>query len=50
MATQVVPSLKVNKLSGQYPIFDRNYWFSEQTDNKGSDRAPSREVDYEWSD
>ena len=49
VATQVVPSLKVNKLSGQYPIFDRNYWFSEQTDNKGSDRAPSREVDYEWS-
>jgi hypothetical protein len=49
IADRVLPSIKVTKLSGQYPIFDRNYWFAQQTDNKGSDRAPSREVDYEWS-
>jgi hypothetical protein len=49
VADRLLPRIKVTKLSGQYPVFDRNYWFSEQTDNKGSDRAPSREVDYEWS-
>lgn len=49
IADQLMPQIGVSKLSGQYPVFDRNYWFAQQTDNKGSDRAPSREVDYEWS-
>jgi hypothetical protein len=49
IADQVLPSIKVDKMSGQYPVFSDGYWFAQQTDNESTDRTPSREVDYEWS-
>lgn len=49
VADQLIPRIKVSKLSGQYPTFDKQYWFANDVDNKGSDRAPSKEVDFKWS-
>lgn len=49
IARQLAPSIPVSKLSGQYPIFTKRFWFSNDTDNKVVDRAPAKEVDFEWS-
>jgi hypothetical protein len=49
IARQLIPSIPVAKLSGLYPVFTKSYWFREHTDNRVSDRAPTREVDFEWS-
>lgn len=36
-------------LSGQYPVFDKEYWFRLQTDNEiPDDRSPVNEVDYKF--
>jgi hypothetical protein len=49
IARRLLPSIPVSLLSGQYPVFTDEYWFKEHTDNRVSDRAPAREVDFEWS-
>ncbi len=46
---QLLPRIPVNLLSGQYPVFDEQFWFANDVDNKGADRAPSKEIDYTWS-
>jgi hypothetical protein len=49
IARDILPSIPTKKLSGQYPVFPKSWWFRAQTDNKVTDRAPAREVDFEWS-
>ncbi|HMJ01573.1 MAG TPA: hypothetical protein VK506_01455, partial [Conexibacter sp.] len=49
VADRLLPSIRVTKLSGQYPVFDKQFWFANDTDNKSSDRAPAKELDYNWS-
>lgn len=49
IARQLAPSIPVAKLSGQYPVFTKRYWFQNDVDNLIVDRAPAKEVDFEWS-
>lgn len=49
IANLLLPNIPVSKLSGQYPVFTKRFWFAQLTDNEVTDRAPSREVDFEWS-
>jgi hypothetical protein len=45
----ICPSIPVELLSGQYPIYDSAYFFGDDTDNKVSDRAETPEIDFKWS-
>jgi hypothetical protein len=47
--SQLFPTIDVDKDSGLYPVFDDAYWFSDDVDNKVSDRAETPEVDFTWS-
>ena len=50
IARNLLPSIPVKTLSGQYPTFPREWWYRIQVaDNRTSDRAPAKEVDFEWS-
>lgn len=49
IADQLAPAIPVSTLSGQYPTFDKAFWFSNDTDNKVKDRSPAKEVDFTWS-
>jgi hypothetical protein len=49
IARQLLPTIPVSKLSGQYPVFPRSWFFRVQTDNRVTDRTPAKEVDFEWS-
>lgn len=46
---QIVSRQPVSTISGQYPTFPKWYWFAQHTDNEIEDRAPTREVNFEWS-
>ena len=46
---QLVRKFPVQTLSGQYPVFGKNAWFANEVDNLVRDRAPSKEVDFDWS-
>lgn len=46
---QLVARQPVQTISGQYPTFPKWYWYAQQTDNEIEDRAPTREVSFEWS-
>lgn len=48
IADQLVPDVPVATLTGQYPVFTKAYWFQNDVDNLVADRAPAREVDFEW--
>lgn len=49
IARELLPSIPVATLSGQYPTFDKAYWFQQLTDNQVNDRAPAKEVEFTWS-
>jgi hypothetical protein len=49
IARQLLPSIPVATLSGQYPVFDKGFWFQQLADNQVNDRAPVNEVDFTWS-
>lgn len=49
ISDMLVPRVPVATLSGQYPVFDSAFWFGSAADNIKNDRAPTREVDFEWS-
>lgn len=49
IARKLLPSIPVNTLSGQYPVFTKEYWFTNEVDNLVQDRSPAKEVDFEWS-
>jgi hypothetical protein len=46
---KLLPATQTGTLSGQYPIFDDQFWFGQQTDNKVDDRSPAKEVNFTWS-
>lgn len=45
----LLSDVPVSKLSGQYPVFTKRFWFQNDVDNEAVDRAPTKEVDFEWS-
>lgn len=49
IADQLVADIPVSTLSGQYPVFTEDFWFQNDVDTLIVDRAPSKEVDFEWS-
>lgn len=49
---QLVSRVPVSLMSGLYPVFDDAFWLGSASlvqDAKVKDRAPSHEVDFEWS-
>lgn len=49
IARELAPAIPVAKLSGQYPVFTKRFWFANDVDNLVADRSPAKEVDFEWS-
>jgi hypothetical protein len=45
---QLVRMFPVSTLTFQYPIFYKDNWFASDPDNRVKDRAPSKEIDFEW--
>lgn len=46
---RLVSDIAVSTITGTYVVYDDQYWFSDDTETLIQDRAPSREVDFEWS-
>jgi hypothetical protein len=46
---QICPTINVDTLSGQYPVYDERYWFQNEQDNKIADRGETPEVEFAWS-
>src|SRR5581483_10181411 len=46
---QVAPTIPVDVISGQYPVYDDAYWFSVEADARMSDRAETPEIELSWS-
>jgi hypothetical protein len=46
---QVCPTINVDTLSGQYPVYDDRYWFANEQDNKIADRGETPEIEFSWS-
>jgi len=44
----IVKSFPVATLTGQYPNFPREAWYSNEVDNEVRDRAPAKEVDFDF--
>lgn len=49
LGDQLLSQVPVTTLSSQYPVFDKDYWFQNDVDNRSSDRSPAKEIDFEWS-
>ncbi|HEU4656316.1 MAG TPA: hypothetical protein VFR97_02270 [Capillimicrobium sp.] len=45
---RIVSDIKVQTFTGEYVVFDDQYWYTNEVETETEDRAPSREVDYEW--
>jgi hypothetical protein len=45
----VCPTINVATISGQYPVFDERYFFSNADNNKMSDREETPELEFAWS-
>jgi hypothetical protein len=43
---QIVANQPVSTLTGKYPVFTKQDWFSNDIDNKTSDRAPAKEISF----
>ena len=46
---QICPTIPVDVLSGQYPVFDERYFFGDDVDNKIADRGKTPEIELVWS-
>jgi hypothetical protein len=46
---KVCPTIPVETISGQYPVYDDTYWFSTEADALMSDRAETPEIEFSWS-
>ena len=49
IADVVAPRIGVAKEVGQYPVFDKQYFFGNGVNPLKPDRAPSKEIDIKWS-
>jgi hypothetical protein len=45
----IFPTIEVAALSGQYPVWDSAYWFSDDVDNQITDREETPEIEFSWS-
>ena len=45
----ICPTITVDTLSGQYPVYDEKYWFANEQDNKLTDRGETPEIEFSWS-
>lgn len=45
---QIVRTFPVSTLTFQYPVFFKDNWFASDPDNRVKDRAPSKEIDFDW--
>lgn len=48
IADDLVTNVPVKTLTGQYPVFRKWDWFTNEVANIKADRAPSREIDFEF--
>lgn len=48
IADSLLTNVPVKTLTGQYPVFRKFDWFTNEVANIKADRAPSREIDFEW--
>lgn len=46
---QLISDIPVSTFTGQYVVFDDQYWFTNEVDDLIEDRGPTNEIDYEWS-
>lgn len=46
---EICPTINVQTLSGQYPVYDERYWFANEQSNKISDRGETPEIEFAWS-
>jgi hypothetical protein len=49
IAKRILPDIPVSTLSGQYPVFTKDWFAAAVEDNLVADRAPAKEIDFEWS-
>src|ERR1700741_4463527 len=45
---ELVAPMKVSTLTGQYMNFPKEAWYANEVDNEVRDRAPSKEIDFDW--
>jgi hypothetical protein len=46
---QVISDVPVNTFTGKYVTYTDQYWFQDEVETLTQDRAPTPEVDFEWS-
>lgn len=46
---QICPTIQVETLSGQYPVYDKTYFFGDDVDNRVTDREETPEIEFSWS-
>jgi hypothetical protein len=45
----ICPTIQVQALSGQYPVYDSAYFFGDDVDNQMTDREETPEIEFKWS-
>jgi hypothetical protein len=45
----ICPTIQVQALSGQYPVYDSAYFFGDDVDNQITDREETPEIEFKWS-
>jgi hypothetical protein len=46
---EICPTIPVETLSGQYPVYDKAYFFGDDVDNRITDREETPEIEFSWS-
>jgi hypothetical protein len=46
---EICPTIQVQTLSGQYPVYDKAYFFGDDTSNAITDREEVPEIEFSWS-
>lgn len=46
---EICPTIGVDLLSGQYPVYDQAYFFGDDVDNRMTDREETPEIEFSWS-
>lgn len=46
---EILADVPVKTFTGKYIVFSDQYWFMDEVDTLNEDRAPAKEIDYEWS-
>jgi hypothetical protein len=46
---EVCPTIQVQTLSGQFPVYDKAFFFGDDVDNRITDREEVGEIEFSWS-